>query len=225
MTLTNSYINDNIKVLSSITYNQEELQKHYYELCEKGKKKPYCENICGRTNFNYKKEIINDPCFRCICSACIDHGSHQHSLDGHELIVNVHHYKNPEVLRIINELEPIIGKTDKSSRVSFWIYKPFFNLPPHKDFSRQNVVLLPILPNDGGVGTYIYSENLPVISLPKFKTIEHNDDYVITEYKYSTKHPTLCNYGPSGVIHGCINDNNVRVYLHIQTKINIFDEG
>ena len=46
MKLPNFYINDNMKELSSITYNQEELQKHYYELCEKGKKKIKFGDIC-----------------------------------------------------------------------------------------------------------------------------------------------------------------------------------
>jgi hypothetical protein len=208
------FLSKNIKILSNITYDRKKLEDHYNELCAKNKDKDYYETICSRTPLLYDKEVLESPYFRCNCPACLPTGKHQHAGIGHKLIVDLKQYGNKEILKLIKDLDYLI---DEDTRITIWIYKPNFVLPPHKDFSRKCVVLVPIIPANGGVGTNIYWDDLPIISYKQFDTVEHNDKYLVKEYKYSTKHPTLINFG--SIIHGCHNDNRDRVYLHFQVKI------
>ena len=95
------------------------------------------------------------------------------------------------------------------------VYNQEYEFPPHVDFKQNCVIMLPILPDDGGQPIDYY--HIPGQDLEKYTKFRDLDKerYLEYTYKYSTQHPTLSN---GMVIHGVdkLPPDQTRVYLRIK---------
>lgn len=195
---------DHIKELANINYDREELERFYHTI--KHKAIPYIER-----HTEYIEQGADDsPYLRCICDQCIPKGKHQHSGNSHKFIRHLERYNNPEVNRLMKVLEPFTK--NKDNWPVLWIYEPGFELPPHKDYTRTCSIMVPILPAEGGATVHLYKDNLPIIDKGSYKTVEHNDDYLLGVHTYSTNYPTVLN--ANKVIHGVRNVTTTRVFIN-----------
>jgi len=196
---------DHIKELKSITYDRAALEQFYYSIEYKA-----ISYIERHTSY-IEHGAEHSPYFRCICSKCLPNGKHEHSGDKHKFIRHLERFDNPEINSLIKELE-YITKTDVPNFPVMWIYGPGFELPPHKDFARSCSIMVPILPAEGGATVHLYNNDLPIVDKGAYKTVEHNDNYLLGTHIYSTAHPTVLN--ASKVIHGVRNSDIVRVFIN-----------
>jgi hypothetical protein len=201
---------DHIKELKNITYDREELERFYHSIKHKA------INYIERHTDYIEQGAEDSPYFRCICSKCLPTGKHQHSGDNHKFIRHLERFKNLEIDRLTKELE-YITKTNTPNYPVIWIYGPGFELPPHRDFARTCSIMVPILPAEGGATVHLYEDNLPIVEKENYKTVEHNDNYLLGTHVYSTKHPTVLN--ANRVIHGVRNTNTTRVFINFSGYI------
>lgn len=193
---------DHVKELTHITYDRNALEAFYHSI--KHKAKDYIEI--------HTDDIDPDsPYVRCICPKCLQIGKHEHSGNKHQFIRHLERFNNPEVNRLTSLLTPYI-KSDQNNYPVLWIYNPGFSLPPHKDVTRSCSIMVPILPAAGGATVHLYNDDLPVIQTKTYKTVEHNDQYLLGVHRYSTKHPTVLN--ASKVIHGVQPVSDLRVFIN-----------
>lgn len=197
--------NAQIKELTHISYDREELERFYHSISHRA------INYIERHTDYIDPDAENSPYFRCICNKCVKTGKHQHSGDQHRFIRHLERFNNPEVNRLTKELE-YITKTTVPNHPVLWIYGPNFELPPHKDFARTCSIMVPILPAEGGATVHLYRDDLPIIDTGEFLHVEHNDNYLIGTHTYSTQHPTVLN--ANKVIHGVKNSNITRVFIN-----------
>lgn len=194
-----------IKELSHITYDRQALEDFYHSI--KHKAKPYIER-----HTDYIEEGADkSPYFRCICPKCLPTGKHQHSGDSHKFIRRLERYNNPEVNRLIEQLQPYT-KTDVPNWPVMWIYEPGFELPPHKDFARHFSIMVPILPAEGGATVDLYQDSLPVVDKGTYTTVEHNEEHILGSHTYTVGVPTALN--ANQVIHGVRNQHTTRVFIN-----------
>lgn len=196
---------DHIKELTNITYDRTELERFYHSI------KHRAINYIERHTSYIENGAEQSPYFRCICPKCLPTGKHEHSGDKHKFIRHLERFNNPEVNRLMKELE-YITKTDVPNFPVMWIYGPGFELPPHRDFARSCSIMIPILPAEGGATVHLYNNDLPIIDKGTYTTVEHNANYLLGTHAYSTKHPTVLN--ANKVIHGVINSNVTRVFIN-----------
>ena len=193
-----------IKELSHVEYDRRSLEEFYHSI--KHKAKPYIEK-----HTEYLGNYDDNPYARCICPKCVSNGKHEHSGDKHKFIRRLDRYNHPEVERLSKLLEQYT-KTDVPNHPVMWIYEPGFTLPPHKDFARKHSIMVPILPAEGGATVDIYKEDLPIIEKNGYKTVKHNDDYLMYTHTYTTRHPTALNANQA--IHGVRNQHARRVFIN-----------
>jgi len=187
---------ENIKILKNIIIDKNELKnfynsikhkaKNYTEIHPKNKKNPYL--VCARKKYIKLHNNIIDV-----------YG------DGHKFIRRLERYKNHQITELIEKLN-YITKTDKPNWPTIWIYPPHFSLPPHKDFARNNSIIIPITPAKQKV--IIYNEKLPIVN----EKLEHNKNYIEEEYTYDEDHPNVLN--TKDKIHGVLNGKEERVFLN-----------
>jgi len=145
---------DHIKELTSVSYDREELERFYHSI--KHKAIPYIEH-----HMDYiEQNADNSPYLRCICNQCLPKGKHKHSGNSHKFIRHLERFNNPEVNRLIEVMKPFT-QTIEGNWPVLWIYEPGFELPPHKDFTRNCSIMVPILPAEGGATVQLYNDNLP----------------------------------------------------------------
>jgi hypothetical protein len=124
----------------------------------------------------------------------------------------------PVIKNIMDMFNPVV-KTLESGNLALAIYQPGFQFQPHTDFSRNAVIMFPILPEDGGVGIDFYSEEILGENAHLVHTDQqanapgHDDEFYLGTCQYSTIHPTLMDCGKR--VHGVRNDNRIRVYLQV----------
>jgi hypothetical protein len=191
---------DYIKELRHIEYDRQALVDHFQEIRHRAK--PYVER---HTEFIPDGSELS-PHFRCTCPACSPSGKHQHG-EGHLFIRHVERYRNPEVLRLMEQLA-YITQTSVPNCPVLWIYQPGFVLPPHRDFARVSSVIVPLTP----ATVTLYRDDLPVKRVDGYDTVEHDGDYVIAEHEYSLTYPTALH--ASQVLHGVRNVVEERVFLN-----------
>ena len=193
-------MNNIIKELKSITYDRQALEDFYHTV--KHKAKPYIE---------VHSDLAKDsPYSRCICPKCLEKRKHKHTGDTHKHIRRLDRYKHFEIDRLSKILEPFT-QIEYSNHPVLWIYEPGFELPPHKDDTREHSIIVPILPAEGGATVDIYKDDLPIVE----GKVEHNEDFILNTHVYSTKHPTVLN--ASEVIHGVRNPTTQRVFINFST--------
>jgi len=95
------------------------------------------------------------------------------------------------------------------------VYDQEYEFPPHVDFKQNAVIMIPILPDDGGQPIDYY--HIPGQELEKYTKYRDldKDKYLDYTYHYSTEFPTLSN---GMVIHGVdkLPPEQTRVYLRIK---------
>tara|TARA_B100000287_G_scaffold176412_1_gene166377 strand:+ start:1154 stop:1726 length:573 start_codon:yes stop_codon:yes gene_type:complete len=178
----------NIKILKNIIIDKNELKNFYNSI--KHKAKNYIE-----THPKNKK----NPYLICVCKKC------NKTYNGHKFIRRLERYKNYQITELIEKLN-YITKTDKPNWPTIWIYPPHFLLPPHKDFARNNSIIIPITPTKQKV--IIYNEKLPIVN----EKLEHNENYIEEEYTYDEDHPNVLN--TKDKIHGVLNGKEERIFLN-----------
>jgi len=127
----------------------------------------------------------------------------------------------PEISDIVKLFNPEV-KQIKSGNIAITVYKPGFQFHPHVDFSRKSVIMIPILPSDGGAGVDYYDYAIlgdkPVITGHSCGVDSHQEEFYLGTHTYSTVHPTLMD---ATQVHGVRNDSGeARVYL----QLSLYDE-
>jgi len=127
----------------------------------------------------------------------------------------------PEISEIVKLFNPEV-KQIKSGNIAITVYRPGFQFHPHVDFSRKCVIMIPILPSDGGVGVDYYDYAIlgdnPIITGYSAGAEAHDEEFYLGTHMYSTVHPTLMD---ATQVHGVRNDSDCdRVYL----QLSLYDE-
>ena len=183
-----------VKILKNITYDRDELINFYNSI--KHRAKDYVE-LHSLENYS------NNPYFICFCRKC--NKKRKNLKTKHKAIRRLDRYKNNQISELIEKLN-YITKTDKLNWPTIWIYPPYFSLPPHKDFTRNNSIVIPITPSKQKV--IIYSNNLPIVN----EKLKHNENYIEEEYTYDENHPNVLN--TKDKIHGVLNGKEERIFLN-----------
>jgi len=126
-----------------------------------------------------------------------------------------------EISEIVKLFNPEV-KQIKSGNIAITVYRPGFQFHPHVDFSRKSVIMIPILPSDGGAGVDYYDYAIlgddPIITGHSAGAECHDEAFYLGTHMYSTVHPTLMD---ATQVHGVRNDSECdRVYL----QLSLYDE-
>lgn len=129
----------------------------------------------------------------------------------------------PEISELVELFNPV-KKQIGNGNIAITVYRPHFEFHPHIDFSRQCVIMFPILPEDAGKGLDFYDDG--ILGEEGMRALHrdgqamapgHDEEFYLGTCEYSTIHPTLMD---TQTVHGVRNDHRTRVYL----QISIYDK-
>lgn len=183
---------DRIYEITEITYDRKRLEDFY--------------NRVKHLSVDYS-EIRNRATKGLFSSIKLDKDNHE----GKEFL------DYPEISEIVERFNPVKKKIGNGN-IAITVYQPYFEFHPHTDFSRKSVIMIPILPEDGGKGLDFYSDEILGDDAHLVHTDEqamapgHDEKFYLGTCEYSTIHPTLMD---TERVHGVRNDDRTRVYLQI----------
>ena len=183
---------DRIYEMTEITYDRQRLEDFY--------------NRVKHLSVDYS-EIRNRATKGLFSSIKLDKDNHE----GKEFL------DYPEISEIVEQFNPVKKKIGNGN-IAITVYQPHFEFHPHTDFSRKSVIMIPILPKDGGKGLDFYADEILGEDAHLVHTDEqamapgHDEEFYLGTCEYSTIHPTLMD---TERVHGVRNDDRTRVYLQI----------